>query len=113
MSVAQSSSIDAIGIDRTSGNVHLTISDHLPWDHEHLLTLQTKLNSYLAFLESGEVYSSYPKAKSREFVIEVVARYRPDAAALDFLTNAKLLIEGAGFGFRFGPLDSGYVDDAA
>ncbi|MFN4121526.1 DUF6572 domain-containing protein [Acidovorax sp.] len=112
MSVEQHSSIDAIGIDRASGKVHLTVSDHLPWDGEHLVVLQAKLNTYLAFLESGEVYVSYPNAKGRDFVIDVLVRYRPDAAALEFLVKAQCAVEGAGFAFRFRPLD-GYAKDAA
>jgi hypothetical protein len=84
MSVEQPSGVDAIGINTDSGMLHLTLSDHLPWDTGHLLALQEKLNSYLAFLESGEIYSVYPQAKGREFAIDVVSRYRPDETALNF-----------------------------
>ena len=74
-----------------------------------MLLLQEKLNSYLAFLEAGEIYSTYPLAKGREFVIDVICRHRPDPAAEAFLARARSQIEAAGFGFRFGPLPNGYL----
>ena len=56
MGVEQTTVIDAIGIDQVSGAVHLTIADALAWDAAHLRLLQEKLNAYLAFVESGELY---------------------------------------------------------
>ena len=66
MSIEQTDLIDIISIDRLTGETILTISDHLDWsDSEaHLLLLQNKLNRYLAFVESGEIFRSYPKAKN-------------------------------------------------
>ena len=59
--------IDVIGIDRQTGQVVLTISDHLDWSDSiaHQKILQEKLNRYLAFVESGEIMESYPDAKDR------------------------------------------------
>jgi hypothetical protein len=53
MSVDQTNIVDFISIN-SSGNVVLTISDHLEWDNEgrHIYILQEKLNKYLAFIES-------------------------------------------------------------
>lgn len=110
MSLEQIATIDAVGIDRATGKVLLTITDHLPWSGKHLLTLQEKLNSYLRFLESGEVYQSYPKAKGRGFVIQIYMKHRPTKEALAFLERATEVIEGAGFGLVFGPLQTGYCD---
>ena len=57
-----------------TGDVILTISDHLDWSDSssHQLLLQVKMNRYLAFIESGEIEQSYPSAKGRAVVIEVV-----------------------------------------
>ena len=46
-------------------------------DSEHLLLLQEKLNSYLAFIESGEIYESYPRAMGRQLVIDLVLKHSP------------------------------------
>src|SRR2546427_9504377 len=49
--------VDAIGVVKESGAVALTISNHVDWEDSraHLLSLQEKLNRYLAFIESGEL----------------------------------------------------------
>lgn len=62
MGVQQTTVIDAIGIDKVTGAVHLTIADALEWDAAHLRLLQEKLNAYLAFVESGGLHSAYPSA---------------------------------------------------
>ena len=85
----------------------LTISDHLPWDenNEHLLVLQAKLNSYLIFIESGEIFESYPTAKNKSFIIDVVMKCTPNKVALVFLTRIKETIENIGVQLRWRKLD--------
>ncbi|MBC6110685.1 DUF6572 domain-containing protein [Pedobacter fastidiosus] len=67
MSVIQVDKIDFIGIDGKTKKVALTISDHLDWDDEyyHLSVLQEKINAYLRFIESGEIYDVYPDSVDR------------------------------------------------
>ena len=78
MSIDQRNVIDFIGTRHTDGRCTLTISDHLPCDDpEHILKLQDKLNDYLAYIESGEIYKVRPDAKGREIEIEVVCKYLP------------------------------------
>lgn len=93
--------VDSIGIDKTGGQVTLAIIDEQNWEEEeqHLLLLQEKINFYLSFLESGEVYSSYPKAEGREFEIKVFAQYEPTPLGYEFLEHVSGVIEGAGFSF--------------
>jgi|HubBroStandDraft_2_1064218.scaffolds.fasta_scaffold389007_1 hypothetical protein len=86
MAVDDLGAIDIIGID-PSGQVALTISDHHDWlqSSSHLLMLQEKINRYLAFVESGEILTSYPKARGRQVVIRIVFKYEPDEIALQIL----------------------------
>jgi len=102
MPVDQISTVDVIGIDQT-GDVILTISDHLEWDSkkEHIFILQEKVNRYLAFIESGEIHQSYPDAEGRKKIISIVALHSPDEDANRFLSVAKEIVEGSGIGFRF------------
>ncbi|WP_211098247.1 DUF6572 domain-containing protein, partial [Azospirillum brasilense] len=51
--------------DKETGEVRLSIVDHLHWDAEHLCLLQKKINGYLDFIVSGGIYASYPDAKGR------------------------------------------------
>jgi len=99
MTIEQTKVVDAIGVEIQTGRVVLTIADHLPWSDEagHLALLQAKLNSYLAFLESGEVFESYPDSKGRQFRIDVVFQHKPGAAADRFLSDARDAVTHAGF----------------
>jgi hypothetical protein len=102
MSVDQRDVIDIISRDK-KGEIVLTISDHLNWKttSEHLSILQEKINTYLTFLESGEIYESYPDAKGHRIWIEIMFHCQPSPAALSFLSKVKPIVENAGFGFRF------------
>jgi hypothetical protein len=95
--------VDAIGIERDSGIVALTISDHLEWDddNQHLLALQEKINRYFAFIESGEVLESYPQAVGKPLRIDVVCKYTPSESGERFLAAARQVIEQAGWSFSW------------
>ena len=103
MSIEQEDVIDIIGTDRLTGVVTLTISDHLDWSDStaHQLLLQRKLNRYLAFVESGEILQSYPRAKGHPVTFDVAFKYPPDEGGQAFLARAKSIVEGAGFKLRF------------
>jgi hypothetical protein len=111
MTVEQANTIDAIGTDMATGAVHLTVTDHLEWDQEHMLKLQEKLNAYLAFVESGEIHSTYPDAVGRKIVVDLILKYRPTEVASAFLEKIRPIIEQAGFGFHYGPIPTGYSND--
>jgi len=102
LSVDQTDVVDIVGIDRETGRVVLTISDHLDWSDSirHQSILQNKLNTYLAFVESGEILQQYPKAKDRPVVFEVVFQFPPDESGRAFLGRARQVIESAGFELR-------------
>jgi hypothetical protein len=103
MSVEEPSKIDFSVFEPQSGDVRLLITDHLDWKEggEHLLLLQNKLNSYLAFIESGEIYTKLPKAIGRKIVIEVVGKFPLSDEASRFYRLAGKAIEDAGFSLRF------------
>ena len=77
MSVVETNKIDIIGIDKQTGQVVLTITDHLDWnsDNDHLLMLQEKINFYLSFIESGEIFQIYSHARNRQALIKVYAMH--------------------------------------
>ena len=106
MSVENKHVVDVIGIDKNE-NVILTISDHLEWDefNEHLIILQDKLNSYLGFIESGNLYESYPDAIGRHIVINVCLKYKPNKVGKEFLARSEKILTAAGYGFSFKHLD--------
>lgn len=101
MSIEQRGVVDFVSTDKADGHVTLTISDHLPWQsgNEHLLVLQDKINDYLAFLESGEIYKTYPTALGREIEIRLICKYSPAGDGVRFLELASETIRKAGFRF--------------
>jgi hypothetical protein len=101
MSVDQRKVVDFVGIDKADGRAMLTISDHLPWlpDDGHLAVLQDKINDYLGFIESGEIYDAYPQAHGREIEIQVICKYPPVGDAVRFLEFAGDTVRAAGYRF--------------
>lgn len=90
MSVDQRKTVDAIGTRKIDGHVILTISDHLPFDGDEtrVVILQDKLNDYLAFVESGEIYNTYPASKGASIEILIVFKHVPDDRGTAFLQFA-------------------------
>lgn len=101
MTVEQTKVIDIISLDKQTGQVILTVSDHLEWKDStrHQEILQAKLNSYLAFVESGEILTKYPDAMQRTILFKVVLKFKPDPEGRAFLRRAEEVIEKAGFSF--------------
>jgi hypothetical protein len=92
-----------IASDDPYGCVVLTISDHLGWDDpvSHLLTLQAKLNRYLAFIESSELVDSRPGAAGKRVAIQVILQHPPTVEGVRFFERAKAIVEAAGFDFAY------------
>lgn len=104
MSIDQTDAIDFATIDKASDDLWLTISDHLSWEENegnHLVLLQNKLNAYLRFIESGEVFEKVPDARGRSIVINVVGKFPLSQKAASFFEKARAAIEGAGFRLQF------------
>ena len=107
MSVEQIEKIDFISTSPDSKGVTLTISDHLSWEEiDHLEILQNKLNSYLHFIESGQLFVSYPNARNKELAIMVYLKFKPNSKALTFLNQSKKIIVKEGIEFEWMQLDA-------
>ncbi len=104
MSIEQTKVIDFIGTDNKTGNINLGISDHLDWKdpkNEHLLILQEKINTYLAFIESGQLYQEYPSAKGKKIIIRIIGKYPLNSEAEKFYKISSGIVAEAGFELRF------------
>ncbi len=102
MSIEQTDKVDAIAVEKVSGKVILTISDHLDWGDEqaHVLALQDKMNTYIRFIESGELVSVYPDADGRKPVVDVVTRLEIPRACVQFFERVRPTLESAGIELR-------------
>lgn len=104
MTVIEKKKIDFMGSEKDTGNILLGISDHLDWTEspeEHLMHLQEKLNNYLAFIESGELFENNPSAKGKNIIIEVYGKYALSEVAEKFYEGASEKIKKAGFDLKF------------
>jgi CRP-like cAMP-binding protein len=93
--------VDAIGVDKATGQVVLTIKDPLEWTGEHILFLQEKLNSYLRFIESGELRKAYADSAGRQVLISILMKYEPDPLGRDFLQRAAAAVKESGFALNW------------
>lgn len=91
MSALKTNQIDLIGTDHTKGVVVFTITDHLEWDDDiaHLKQLQEKLNTYIAYVESGDLVADYPESKDLKVHFEIVFKHDLPESAKNFLAKAK------------------------
>lgn len=98
MSVQQTNTVDSIGIDKKTGIVILTISDHLGWTNieDHLLLLQEKINTYISFIESGEIYETYPSATDKPLRIDILFKNEIPEEATNFIKNIEPILENIG-----------------
>jgi hypothetical protein len=104
MTVEEVDKVDRLVFDRENGDVLLIISDHLAWDEnegEHLLVLQAKLNTYLEFVESGQLYAKYPRAIGRKIIFYVVGKFPLSDEAGKLYMLAGKAIEDYGYSLQF------------
>ena len=102
MAVTDKEKVDIVSIDKLSGEVKLTISDHLDWSDEffHLQTLQEKINSYIEFIEGGQIYLDYPLSNGRKLVIQIVSKYDFTDLGKEFLEKAEPIVKSIGAELR-------------
>src|SRR5688572_11098013 len=103
MSLRISNVVDQLGIERGTGHVLLILVDEEDWDDDdqHILLLQDKLNRYLAFIETGEVYETTIDGRSIPrgvpVKVRILAKREPTARGNEFLAFARETFAGAGF----------------
>src|ERR1700754_1585389 len=104
MSVDQKGVIDVLTRSRESGDITLTISDHLDWAQplEHMRLLQEKIDAYIRFIGSGQLWERFPDAVRKGVIIQVAFRVPPpEGDVRSFLAAAEEKVEAAGYGFSF------------
>lgn len=101
MSILNKEVIDLISVmdDRY---VVLRVSDHLDWDdiNEHLFLLQEKVNTYIEFIESGELYEVKENYKNKAPLICISQKYSPPEDADFFFVELEKILKGIGVGLQ-------------
>jgi hypothetical protein len=112
MAIDQTNVVDSIGVDPKTNETQLIIADHLRWwgsereDREHMYLLQEKINSYLRFIESGEICAAFPQSQGEKLTIRIVGKYDIPASARDFLDKVQKELLAAGYRISFERLAS-------
>lgn len=103
MSIDNSKEIDFVSLNSIPDTALLVVSDHLDWSDTlwHQLKLQEKLNTYLAFIENGELLMRFPKAKNKRVMVRVIFQYQPDRSGEEFLAKVNGAFKAAGFAFSY------------
>jgi len=104
MSLHQTKVVDWLAIEKGTGDILLTLVDEEDWsdEQEHLRLLQDKLNVYIAFIESGEVYERLANDVGRPVSapvtvrIQIVAKFGLPPNGEDFLRHAEATFAEAG-----------------
>ena len=114
MTVEQSELIDAIGTDNATGEVVLSILDHLPWTDEHIRVLNMKFATYSNFIKGGGLSKEFGCSGDSKIKILLLLKFRPNRDGEDFLEKVRLSAIADGWNFSFQPIPKlGYANDAA
>lgn len=108
MSLENINTVDAISTDDEEKKVILTIIDELNWNDEynHLKLIQDKVNNYLNFIQSDDLYDAYPIAKDKEIEIEIYFKYDLTLNGNKLLSRLKEFLNENGYGFTCRKLDA-------
>ena len=72
--------------------VTICISDHIPWEADilkaHLEVLQDKVNDYLDYIESGQIYDDFG-GKGKAANIKVLFCHDPSDEAVNYINKIK------------------------
>jgi hypothetical protein len=103
MSIENTGVIDAIGTNDEKSTITLLATDHLKWgddDDQHMLLLQEKMNTYLRFYESREIFEHFPEAVNYRVILKISGSYDLNSKGkwfydqmLPILQSANLLVE--------------------
>lgn len=115
MSVDQKDKIDFVGRSDDGKQLRLAISDHLDWNNEkeHLYSLQEKVNSYIAFIESGQIAEHHGEEKPSSIAIKIYFLHEPTKLANEFLERTKQVLNGISVSLESQVVDKSTLDSIA
>ncbi|SAK78541.1 hypothetical protein AWB79_04912 [Caballeronia hypogeia] len=91
--------IDYIGVNILFKRVYVGIFDDLDWrdEREHRRLLTKKIDSYIGYIRSGQLLTSYPNVRGYEIAIEYVSTHPMPPAALEFWKSRERILSEAGY----------------
>lgn len=89
--VRDAATIDLVTHDPKTDEVVLVMTETRPWDAKgaHLLDLQAKLQTYLTFIESGQLGAKFPRMMGKSIRIRVDCAQPPGPLEDKFLQRVR------------------------
>ena len=107
MTIEETEKVDIVALPEDRQEVILLVADHLPWPGdergklEHVWMLQEKLNTYIQYVESGDLFLEFPNARDRRVVIVVGHKYQIPQDMEQLIKKMGALLADAGIDLRF------------
>jgi hypothetical protein len=110
MTIENDSQIDGMGLETSTGKVVLTISDHLDWTdpQAHLQVLERKVNAYLGFIDSGQIFEQMSDARGRKLKIAVYQQFSEPSEVSPILDGLARQLDAIDIELWHGDLPDGY-----
>jgi ribonucleotide monophosphatase NagD (HAD superfamily) len=109
MTINDSEVIDYLSFKKRGGKVVLTISDSpnagYSNETEHIELLQKKVDTYLTFIQSGEIYKKFEKAKGLKIEIYIAGTYDLTGNIANFYKRLSKIVKNAGFELSYEKID--------
>lgn len=103
MSITETNKIDIIATRPDSSVVRLVITDHLRWEdfETHARLLQDKVNTYLDFVESGQLRELQTPSipNDPEIHVALALQHPPSREAEEFFTRVRDFLARVGMKF--------------
>jgi len=110
MTIENDAQIDAMGLETSTGKMVLTISDHLDWSEAsaHLQAIESKVNAYLGFIQSGQIVEQDADAKGRPVKIAIYQQFSEPSEVTPILNKLAAQLGFVGIELWRGHLPLGY-----
>ncbi len=97
MALGNIETIDSIDVHNPTGDLVLSIFHERPWEEDdHLLLLQSKINTYLAFVCDGQLASDCPEHADRNVRVQIAYKFEPGHEGVQFVEQAKAVLSKHG-----------------
>lgn len=109
MSVKETETIDAIGIDKNTNTLVLLIIDPYSWsaqEYDHLKAVQAKINNYVKYIEAKGYTKKYGDRSFDAFRIEIDFKYQYSEKAAAVFEAGKKQLSERGIDFRYSVVKS-------
>lgn len=100
MTILDEGTIDMVSV--SGEEVVLRVIDHLDWtdENDHLYKLQEKMNGYIEFVESGQIYEVKESYRDKKIVVCVALKFSYPSSVEFFFKGVEELLHKNGIIFR-------------